>query len=445
MPNNAQLELNALAYLTNVRCPELLVRIEPEMFGNVDLRNIFSLVKRYYTEKGTWAGWDVISGIVSKAAKSAERADYLVKLILKIRDREIEGLTEADLLNELSDFKNLRTVMDVSEELIQAVEQKDAGKVVALYKQGYERICVGTSVEEESDLGMLSGEDTKFVFRTTGIAEIDKRSGFAEGGLILYAGESGSGKSTLAHCTGIHNYKNYPGSVAYWTYEQGKKEITARIWSRESQLDLGKLISGELSEAERLVYRKAKAQFLMKDTGDIEKFLMDGEKLSEQEFMRNLYEKYETIENKFLIFDDCLDFDALLLKMELLYSVKGVRVFIIDYITLVPRGRMYRELAQWEYNLYKTQALKTFARKHGDVLVITPVQYDAKDDKIKMASNMLNDADVCISMHQTPEDKKVDIVGCEFKKYRNFTGDPLKNFRLFQEFNKAGFMDCTDF
>ena len=446
MPNNAQLELNALSYLMLVKSPELLIKVEPEMFGNADLKSMFSLIKRYFTEKGTYPGWDIISGIISKNTKSTERADFLLKLILKIKDREIEGLSETDVLQELSDFKNLRTVMDVSEELISAVEQKDAGKVVALYKQGYERICIGGSLEEEeSELGQLSYEDHRYTFRSTGFADIDKRSGFAEGALVLLAGESGAGKSTIAHCIGTHNYENFEGGVAYWSYEQGKKEITSRIWSRKSQLDLGKMISGDLSDNERLIYRKTKVEFLMEQPQKVQEFLRETQKVPENEFMASMYQKYETRENKFLIFDDGPDFDSLMLKMELLYSVKGIRVFIIDYITLVPRGRLARELASWEYNIYKTQMLKSFARKHGDVLVITPVQYDAGEDKIKMASNMINDADICISMKQTEEDKNCDMVSCKFKKYRNFTGEPLKDFKLMQDFSKAGFIDMGDF
>lgn len=445
MPNNAQLELNAVNKLMLGKNPELLVKIESDMFGNDDIKSIFNLIKRFYVEKGTWIGWDVLNGIVSKAARSSERADYLLKLILKIRDRDIEGLSDDDVLQELTDFRNLRTVMDVSEELIQAVEQKDAGKVTALYKKGYEKICLAGTVEEESDLGKMSGEDTKYIFRKTGFSDIDSRSGFAEGGLILLGGESGTGKSTKAHCIGMYNYENYVGSVAYWSYEQGKKEIMSRIWSRKSQLDLGKLISGGLSTEERTIFRRAKADFLMGDVTGIECVLDEYKKLPEQAFMNKLYELYEPRENKFLIYDDCLDFDNLLLKMEFLYAVKGVRVFIIDYITLIPRGKMYRELAQWEYNIYKSQALKTFSRKHGDCLVITPVQYNSKEDTIRLASNMINDADVFIAMSQSDEDKKCGAVNCAYKKYRNFTGDPLKDFKLIQEFDKAGFIDFATY
>lgn len=441
MPNNAQLELNAVHQLMLGKNPELLVKIESDMFGNDDIKSLFNLIKRFYVEKGTWIGWDVLNGIVTKAARSQERADYLLKLILKIRDRETEGLSDDDILQELTDFKNLRTVMDVSEELIQAVEQKDAAKVTALYKKGYEKICLSGTVEEESDLGRMSGEDIEYIFRKTGFSDIDSRSGFAEGDLVLLGGESGAGKSTLAHCIGMHNYKNYTGSIAYWSYEQGKKAIMSRIWSRESQLDLGKLISNTISLEERTVLRRTKADFLMNDVTGIECVLDEFKSKSEQQFMDKLYSLYEPRNNKFLIYDDCLDFDALLMKMEFLYAVKGVRIFIVDYITLIPRGKLESKLAQWEYNLYKSQMLKTFARKHGDCIVITPVQYDSTEDKIKLASNMKNDSDVFIAMSQSEEDKKCGAVNCAYKKYRNFTGDPLKDFKLIQEFDKAGFID----
>jgi hypothetical protein len=155
--------------------------------------------------------------------------------------------------------------------------------------------------------------------------------------------------------------------------------------------------------------------------------------------MQELYKSLEPRDNKFMLFDDCLDFDSLLMKMELLYAVKNVKVFIVDYITLIPRGRLERQLQQWEYHLYKSAMLKTFARKHGDVIVITPVQFDSKEDKLRLASNMINDADICLTMKQTDDDKKVDMVTVTFKKYRNFTGDALKDFKLIKEFSKAGF------
>lgn len=441
MPNNVQTEINALNLLMSIRKPELLVKLTPDLFGNEDLKNLFNLIKRFYTEKGTWIGWDVLNAVVSKAARSQERADYLMKLILKIRDRDTEGLTEEDLLQELGDFRSLRTVMDISEELVSAVEQKDAAKVTALYKKGYEKICFSTVDEEESDLGMLSFEETPTKFRTTGFKPLDDRSGFAEGSLVLLGGDSGTGKSTLAHCIGVHNYYNYPGSVAYWTYEQGKKEIASRVWSRTSQVDLGNIIGGTLSVAEKLVLRKTKAQFLFKDVPEdsLERLLSDFSNKPENEYMQELYKTLEPRENKFMMFDDCLDFDSLLMKMELLYAVKGVRVFIVDYITLIPRGRLERQLAQWEYNLYKSAMLKTFARKHGDVIVITPVQFDSKEDKLRLASNMINDADICLTMKQTEADAACDLVTTTFKKYRNFTGAALKDFKMLKAFDKAGF------
>lgn len=441
MPANVQTEINALSRLMSVKDPELLVKIDPDMFGSEDLRNLYNLIKRFFTEKGTWIGWDVLNGIVSKAARSQERAAYVLKLVQKIRDRDTAGLTDEDMLTELNEFKSLRTVMDVSEELLAAVEQKDATKVVALYKQGYEKLCFASAAEEESDIGMLSKDDTATVFRKTGIEPIDARSGFAEGALVLLGGESGTGKSTLAHCIGIHNYLNYPGSVGYWTFEQGKREISSRIWSRTSQVDLGNIISGKLSPEERKVLRQTKADFLFEGVdGNLLSAIDQYKDRSETEYMNHLYKTYAPRANKFQIFDDCPDFDSLLLKMELMYSMKNTRVFIIDYITLIPRGRLYRELAQWEYNLYKSAALKTFARRHGDAIVITPVQYNSKEDTIRLASNMINDADIFLAMKQTEEDAKCDIVTTVFKKYRNFTGEALKDFQLLKDFSKAGFI-----
>lgn len=442
---NPLVELNAICFIMNQKSPEFLAKLDGDLFDNKDLKNVFRLIQGFYLQSGQFPGWDTLTADVVKRCNTKDKSEFLSSLLLQVRERDIQGLTEESLLSELQDFKKLRLLLESSGELVSAIQRKDAKQAVASLKSAYDRVCVSSEYNlEDSDIDSLAGDDIKYEFKKTGIYEIDKRSGISTGSLVLICGESGSGKSTLAHSMGVYNYLNNNEGVAYWSWEQGTKEITSRIWSYCSDVDLGSIISGTLTDEEKFKVRLAKAKFLCDSSTDFKEFCDTTKGETESEFVKLLTDTYGRKSHNFFIFDNCPTFDELLIQMELLRQTRNVKMFVVDYLTLVNLGPRGAKMASWEQALTMSKELKTFARKNK-VIVITPLQYDSGSQKIRFSSNIINDADLSLAMSEDEDDKELGVVTCKFLKYRNFTSvknEPvLKEFKLLKSFHTAKFLD----
>lgn len=446
MSASVQLELNALKKVLQDRNPELLVRLSASHFGNEELSKLFMLTKKFFVDTGQFIGWDVLRSNVASKCSTADKQRYLMALLDQIQERDITGLTDDMLMKELTDQVKMRSLLLGLQDIAHAAEARDTEKAFALFNGLQEQILLsGDNEILNSDMLSLAGADVTFEYRTTGVEAIDRRNGISLGSLVLICGDTGTGKSTRAHSIGIHQYNKYGEGVAYWSWEQGKKEIMARVWSHESDVDLGKIISDELSRDERAKLRKAKLFFLFlnSDVNFVEESLEAG--MSEEEFIREAAGRFERRPSGFFIYDHSPNFDELLVEMELLRSTKGVRTFVCDYITLIPAGAAHRGLQSWERFLEMSKALKTFARR-GKCIVLTPLQFDSKEGKIRFSQNIINDADLALSMSTDKEDLELGTVTNSFLKFRNFKtipGEPLSDFKQLKAFDRAKFLDLN--
>lgn len=267
-------------------------------------------------------------------------------------------------------------------QITKAAKNKDEEAVVSLFRQAYDNIFVNEEYAiEECDMTSMSGKRIKFNFHKTGLHPIDERGGLIEGGFIVIGGEAKQGKSTLTLQFARYDYRHTSGSGAYFSFEQGQQELRARVLSAELGIDLGRIMSEDLTLEERIQLRYHEAEFLLKPDPALKAFCTTHADLADEEFFELLYESFEKKHNRFLLIDESLDWDGLLVKMELLRSIKSITFFVIDYPYLVPRGNTDRNLASWEYNLLMSKKLKQFARKHN-VIVVAPAQYNAKEDSV---------------------------------------------------------------
>ncbi len=84
----------------------------------------------------------------------------------------------------------------------------------------------------------------------TGYADIDKLLGcFQKSDLILLGGRPGSGKTSLGLCMG-YNAALRGHKVAVFSLEMGRRQLTRRMTSMASKIDLQRLRSGWFDEAE---------------------------------------------------------------------------------------------------------------------------------------------------------------------------------------------------
>lgn len=439
---NPHLELNFIARLMTDRNPELLVQIDRSVFGNEELSKVFLLIRKFYLDTGSFPGWDVLRSDIIGKCSGHEKIKFMSALLDKIQDRDITGLTNDKLVAELQAAGKCRTILNNCKELTAAAENRDIDAVQSLYRKGYEQAFLKADIgTEQADLLHMAGADVKFNWKTTGVKAIDERNGVAAGSLVLLGGDTGTGKSTLAHSIAVHQFQTYGDSIFYASWEQGTKEIMSRVFSYCSGVDLGKIIDDDLTTEERGALRRAKLNLLF-DGADLDNVHVA---LSEEEFLREAAKKYPRKPNSFYLYDDIGSFDDLIIRMELLRSTRGVSTFVCDYLTIIPPGAEHRGMQSWEVYIKMAQKLKNFARIHG-CIVITPVQFDAKEGKIRFSQNIKNDADLALFLSQDNDDKTMDTVTVEFGKYRNFKtipNKPLQSFKLTRDFAHARFLELT--
>ena len=325
------------------------------------------------------------------------------------------------------------------------MESKDIDSVCGRLKELYDSVFVEDEAQlQDYDMSMMPGK-VKFDFRTTGVGTIDKRGGIIVGGYCVVAAPTGCGKSTLAGMICLHQYIELGLNIAYFSYEQSASEIRARILSNYADIDLGSLMADTLSDEDTIKFRRAEAKFFCIDVPDNLKVDLS---LTREDFLNEIYTKYERRPNKFYIFDNDLDWDELEIKINLLAKTKNINTVVIDYAWLVKKSKTPTNIADWQYQLDKSKMLKSLARKHS-LNMIAPAQLSTakkgEDPKLKFVSNVINDTDLTLFLSRKEEDKATNTTTVHFEKYRNFITLPdepyLKDFKLLNEFNKARFVD----
>ncbi len=447
--NNSQLEINALKKLLHDRSPELLVAVSPEYFGNSELKKIFLLIRKFYLDQGEYPGWDVLRAQVARLCTTQDKAQFMLGLLDQIQKRDISGLTDEVLLKELQDYHKFRLVLDKAGDLVTAVEAKDIDKTLGVLQGLYDSVYMADSGSlDDADMANMASEDIKFNFHKTGIKEIDLRGGLIDGGYTIIGAAAKQGKSTMCGQIALHQYLHEQRDICYLSYEMSAHECRSRFFANYCNVNLGRIMSGSLSEEERDQMLVKESQFYCGESEEIYKFAFDNRTLTRNEYFKKLFDKFPKRPNKFYIIDERLPWPDLFAKMQLMAETKGVKTFIVDYINLVPMGFDTKNLASWEALLHQSRKLKNFSHKYG-LNMITPAQLDfdkkSGETKIKFGQNIINDCDLCVVMYSTDDDIKLGTVTCEFKAIRNGLSVPDRPFnapfKLMKEFEYSRFVD----
>jgi len=142
MAVNANTELNAIKKLMDSKNPELLVAINPDHFGNGELRKIFMLIRKFYVENSVFLGWDVLKQYVAGLCKTADKTKFMLSLLDQIETRDIAGLTDELLLKELNDYHKFRIILSKAGDLVRAVEDKDIDSTLGRLKELHDSVFV---------------------------------------------------------------------------------------------------------------------------------------------------------------------------------------------------------------------------------------------------------------------------------------------------------------
>jgi ribosomal protein L12E/L44/L45/RPP1/RPP2 len=442
--NATQYEMNAIKLLMARKSPELLSRLESDLFGTRELSSIAKLIALGYATTGRFPGWDDLTAEIDRRVTDPDKLKFLLSTLGSIKERDISGVHEESLIQHLDDHRKLRILVGGTAPLLDAVERKNIDEALAQLHEMYASVHASTAAFAEidnHDMTRMTGKKVKFNFRKTGIGGIDRRGGRIEGGLMLIGAEAKAGKSTLAVQQLLYAYDNYEGSCAVFTYEQQASELRARILSARSNIDLGMIVSDLLTPEDRRKLRLAEVAHLCHLEGDMEDYVATTAGQGDEAFWLGFWTKFKPRKNRIYLMDNHPDWDQLFVQMDLLCKMKDVTDFVIDYPFLVPRGKGYRELASWEYALKMSQKLKSFASENKS-WVTAPAQYDSTSGSLKFVKNAINDCDLFIALSQEEGDKDMPPAGAvtaEFKAYRNFLTIPdeptLQNFKLLKRFD----------
>lgn len=444
MSSNAALEFLAIKKVLEDKNPQLLVAVSPDYFGNGELRKIFLLLRKYYTEHSEFISFDTLKALVAKACTTAEKTKFMLMLLDQIANKDVSGLHDEVLLKELQDFHKFRLILGKAQPLIDAVAAKDVDQALGNLKELYDSVFLSSlgSDNRVVELSEIATEEVKYEFYGTGLKPIDERGGLIKSGYTIIAAPAKTGKSTLAGMFGLHHYLHEGLSVFYQSLEMGRAEVRSRIFANCASVDIGNLLDGNLSDEEKIRLFKTEAAFYCLGTEELE---VDPS-LTREEFFEYVFTTYERRPNKFFVCDEPFDWDELWAHLTLMVTTKGVKTIIIDYPWLVSRGRAHKELASWEYNLLQSKNIKSFARKYG-VQMICPAQLDkgkkGDDPKLRFVSNAINDCDLALYLVNTEEDKTLDTVTVKWGAARNFKTVPgkpyLEDFKLQKELNFSRF------
>lgn len=450
MNHNKRYELLALKKIIAAKNPVHYSSVSPELFANKDLNNIFRLLRVTYAEKSEKLGFEALKAELAHRITSPEKREFLVDLVTTMEELEDSDTSLEFVLEKLSEQLKFRIIVDGTSNLLEMVSGRDAAAAIGTLTSLLDRLNNSDSSAsvEDGDMYTMAGEEIKFNFYKTGFPPLDRRGGLIEGGLTLIAGDTGTGKSTKSQNIMQHCFWNYEASCAYFTYEQSKSEIRARILAAESGIDVGCISSGQMTLEQRNCVRVAEINFLMLAAkSDILKFVKDREGETDLNFWTEAKGYFTPRPNRFYVYDGRLDWDGLFSRMALLKATKGIKFFCVDYPYLVPRGTADKGLQQWEYALLKTQQLKSFCGQNGYSQMIAPAQYNAKEDTLRYVKGAVNAADLYIKMSVEEGDDQLGTMGattCTFGKYRNFLTIPdeptLLPYKLIKEFDKSRFV-----
>jgi len=436
--------MNSICYIMQEKNPELLVSIDPTYYGNIELKKLFMIIRNFYLQSSIYPGWDLVAAAVSGACKTPEKMKFMLSILDQIKAKDIEGLTDDLMLQELRDYKKFRLVLDKVAPLISAVEEKNIDATLGTLKSLYDSVFVDEEDKlKDYDMSTMPGK-VMFDFRTTGIPDIDKYGGIAVKGYCIIAAPTGVGKSTLAAMICLHQYLELGLDCAYFSFEQSAQELRAKMYASMASIDLSSLVMDELTPEDLVKFRRAEARFNCLSVP--EDYPVDLN-VDRDVFMTKVYSEFERRPNRMYLIDADLDWDELEVKINLMASTKNIKTVCIDYPWIVKKGRGGTPgIADWQYQLEKSKMLKSLARKY-DLNLIAPAQLSAgkknEDPKLKFVSNASNDADLVLFLSRDSEDMTLGTTSIHFEKYRNFITNKdspgLKDFKVMNALNFARF------
>ena len=262
MPQSLEAEQAVLgSILIDSRCiTDVVGLLRPEDFYQQQNREIFETIYTMFNFSQTIDPVTVLDKLKELGYYHDNSRDYILQL-MEITPTAAHVVRYANIVREKAMLRGLsQAASDINEmvyeevgtasEMLESAEKK----IYALRKgeHGDSLEHVGTVLHRVFDtLTELSLSDSPIPGLSTGLRDLDtKIHGLNKSDLVLIAARPAMGKSTFSLNIGMNVAKKYNKTVAIFNLEMSREQLVMRLMSGESFVELGKLITGKLSEEE---------------------------------------------------------------------------------------------------------------------------------------------------------------------------------------------------
>ena len=261
-PQSLEAEQSVLgSILIDSRCvADIIGLLKPEDFFLDQNREIYETVYSMFNFSETIDPVTVLEKMRQLGVYHDNTRDY-VQQLMEITPTAANAVRYANIVKDKAMLRGLADASsDIAElvydqvgtpaEILESAEKK----IYALRKgdTGDSLEHIGVTLHKVFDtLTELSQSDSAIPGMSTGLRDLDKKiNGLNKSDLFLIAARPAMGKTAFALNIALNVAKKYNKTVAVFSLEMSREQLTMRLLANESFVELGKLLTGKLSEEE---------------------------------------------------------------------------------------------------------------------------------------------------------------------------------------------------
>ena len=261
-PQSLEAEQSVLgSILIDSRCVADIVGIlHPEDFHLQQNKEIYETIYTMFNFSETIDPVTVLEKMRELGVYHDNSRDY-VQQLMEITPTAANAVRYANIVRDKAMLRGLADASsDISEmvydqvgtpaEILESAEKK----IYSLRKgeRGDSLEHIGVTLHKVFDrLTELSQSDSAIPGLSTGLRDLDKKiNGLNKSDLFLIAARPAMGKTAFALNLALNVAKKYSKTVALFSLEMSREQLIMRLLANESFVELGKLLTGKLSEEE---------------------------------------------------------------------------------------------------------------------------------------------------------------------------------------------------
>ena len=261
-PQSLEAEQSVLgSILIDSRCvADIIGILKPEDFFLDQNREIYETVYTMFNFSETIDPVTVLEKMRQLGVYHDNTRDY-VQQLMEITPTAANAVRYANIVKDKAMLRGLADASsDIAElvydqvgtpaEILESAEKK----IYALRKgdTGDSLEHIGVTLHKVFDtLTELSQSDSAIPGMSTGLRDLDKKiNGLNKSDLFLIAARPAMGKTAFALNIALNVAKKYNKTVAVFSLEMSREQLTMRLLANESFVELQKLLTGKLSEEE---------------------------------------------------------------------------------------------------------------------------------------------------------------------------------------------------